>query len=270
MKTNSQILPSAAPPDVSGAGVRLFAAYSRRYVRRHFHTIRVLKSGLPECDPSRPLVIYLNHASWWDPLVCLRLSQNWFADRNSFAPIDAAALRRYGFFKHLGFYGVEQKSLSGARSFLRTTQAILGSEQNVVWLTPQGRFADVRERPARLQNGLGALAALSGDAVFMPLAIEYAFWTESCPEILVSFGKPVVPGKNPLRASGEWTEFFSSELEGTMDELAAGSRRRDPAEWLVLDRGASGTGPVYDAWRWLRTRMSGGKFAREHQPEGSA
>jgi 1-acyl-sn-glycerol-3-phosphate acyltransferase len=270
MKTGTRQLLHPAPPRVSARVVRFFAAYSRQYLSRHFHSIRISTGGLPQLpqgDLSRPLVIYLNHASWWDPLVCLRLSRSYFADRTSFAPIDAAALGRYRFFKSLGFYGVEQQSLRGARMFLRTSRAILRSERNMIWLTPQGRFSDARERPLRLQRGIGALAAEFPEAAFVPLAIEYAFWTEPRPEILLSFGKCMIPADEPARGAGAWTDLLSASLESAQDDLAARSRRRDPAEWLVLDRGTSGVNAIYDGWRWLRSKVTGVAHTTEHQPE---
>jgi 1-acyl-sn-glycerol-3-phosphate acyltransferase len=269
MKTTARAKAVAVHPRVSEHVMRVFAAYSRRYLRRHFHSFRILKSGQPQFDLSRPLVIYLNHASWWDPLVCLLLSREFFASRTSFAPIDAAMLERYGFFKHLGFFPVEQESPRGALQFLRNTHAILASSQNAVWLTPQGRFMDVRERPLRLQAGLAALAAREPGAAFIPLAIEYAFWTEPRPELLVSFGEPIVPALEPARSASEWTRTFTDALETTQDELAGRSCRREPAKWCTLNRGQVGVSGFYDAWRWLRARMRGEKFAPEHHAEAT-
>lgn len=259
--------PRAGQPHVSPGVMNVFAAYSRRYVRRSFHSLRILKSGLPPNDSARPLVIYLNHAAWWDPLVCLLLSREYFPSRTSFAPIDAAMFERYGFFKHLGFFGIEPHTPGGARTFLRTTHALLASSQNAVWLTPQGRFMDVRERPLRLEDGLGALAAREPDAAFIPLAIEYAFWTESRPEILVSFGEAIVPGTGPARTAAGWTRTFTDALETTQDELAARSCRREPADWRILNRGRSGIGGIYDAWRRMRARLRGERFSPEHHAE---
>lgn len=257
----------SALPRVSPNAVKFFAAYSRRYMRRRFHAIRILKCGQPQRGISRPLVIYLNHASWWDPLVCLFLSRRWFSDRTSFAPIDAASLQRYGIFRSIGIFGVEQQSIRGAMTFLRTTIAILGADRNVVWLTPQGCFMDVRERPLRLRGGIGALAIKMKEVEFLPLAIEYSFWMEPQPEILVSFGESIVPGREPVRSAEEWTHVFAEALEDTQDELASRSCRRDPSDWLVLDKGASGVSAIYDTWRMLRARLRGTTFAREHQPE---
>ena len=225
MKSATQERSTEALPHVSAAVMKGFAAYSRRYMRRNFHAFRILKSGRPPHDSARPIVIYLNHAAWWDPLVCLLLSREFFPDRTSFAPIDAAMLERYGFFRHLGFFGIEPQTQRGARTFLRITHDLLASSCNAVWLTPQGRFMDVRERPLRLEEGLGALATREPGAAFIPLAIEYAFWTEPRPEILVSFGEPIVPGAEPARLAADWTRVFSDALETTQDELATRSCR---------------------------------------------
>lgn len=259
---------AAFPMPRVSPGVRsLFTAYCGRYVRRHFHALRILKSGLPSQDSTRPLVIYLNHAAWWDPLVCLLIAREFFPHRTSFAPIEAAMLERYGIFKHVGFFGIEPGTAQGGRTLLRTSHALLGSVHHALWLTPQGRFMDARERPLRLAEGLGALAVREPHAVFIPLAIEYTFWTESRPEILVSFGEPLVPAREPANSAAQWTRMFADALETTQDELAARSCRREAAEWRTLDRGRAGVGGFYDAWRWLRAKVRGEKFAPEHHSE---
>ena len=252
-----------AAPHISASVMKFFIAYCRRRVRRDFHALRILKSGLPACDRDRPLVVYFNHASWWDPLVCLLLAHDFFPERSAFVPIDSAMLERYGIFKRLGFFGVDP-TLRGTRTFLRITHDLLADPRNSVWLSPQGRFADVRERPLRLQDGLAALATREPDAAFVPLAIEYPFWTEPRPEILVSFGEPIVPGREPGRTVEEWTGVFSSALETTQDKVAAASCRRDTVEWQSVNRGKSGVSGIYDAWRWFRARLRGEKFDPEH------
>jgi 1-acyl-sn-glycerol-3-phosphate acyltransferase len=258
---------SRALPRASPLALKLFVAYSRRYMRRRFHAIRILKSHPVRQDLSHPLLIYLNHASWWDPLLCLDLARRWFPNRSSFAPMDAASVERYRIFKHIGIYAVEQGTIRGAAAFLRTTCAILSVERNIVWLTPQGRFTDVRESPVQLRRGIGALAARLPQVEFLPLAVEYTFWAEPRPEVLISFGEATVPKREVCRSAAEWTDLFSGALQDAQAELARHSCRRDPLDWLVLDRGASGVGAIYDTWRMLRARLSGTTFSCDHQPE---
>jgi 1-acyl-sn-glycerol-3-phosphate acyltransferase len=181
--------------------------------------------------------------------------------------MDAASVDKYKIFKHIGIYPIEQDAIRGAAAFLRTTCAILSVDGNIVWLTPQGRFTDVRERPIQLRPGIGALAARMPQVEFVPLAIEYTFWTEPRPEVLISLGEATVPSREISRSAAEWTELFSRALENTQTELARHSSRRESLDWIVLDRGASGVSAIYDVWRMLRARLSGATFSCEHQPE---
>lgn len=256
-----ELLPSISPP-----WLRWFTWYSRRYFRRHFHSLRVSRSGLPPELPALPLVIYSNHASWWDALVCLVLKDEFFVAHTAFAPIDEAMLRRYKFFGRLGFFGVEQHTRRGARQFLRVSEGILQSPRHLLALTPQGRFADARERPVRFAAGLGHLAARQPPAVFLPLAIEYVFWEERLPEILVRFGEPAVTGRGhlPRQRPEAWTSFFEEELARTQDALAAESQRRCPEDFETLLQGGAGQGGIYDLWRALNASWRGETFYKEH------
>ena len=94
-------------------------------------------------------MVYLNHPSWWDPLVCLVLAHRCFPGRAAFAPMDAAQLERYRFFRKLGAFGVERGTRHGAAAFLRIGTKVLARPGAMLWLTPQARFADARERPLR-------------------------------------------------------------------------------------------------------------------------
>lgn len=263
MNTAAPVCLTNTPPKVSTGFTRLFAGYTRGYLRRRFHAVRILKDGLPPALGDRSLVIFLNHASWWDPLVCVLLAREFFPDRTSFAPIEATMLERYRFFQRLGFFGVD-RSARGARKFLQTTRAILASPRHLLWITPQGKFTDPRTRPVQLQRGLSALPP---GAIFLPLAIEYSFWHESRPEILLSFGEALDPHSESLGSKAEWEERLRRALEKTQDELAARSGRREADDWLTLNRGRSGVNFIYDSWRWLRARIRREKFVREHRPE---
>ncbi|HVT37419.1 MAG TPA: lysophospholipid acyltransferase family protein [Gemmatimonadaceae bacterium] len=266
MPAGARLSSGDALPRISPQLLRWFTWYSRRYVKRHFHSLRVSRSGPPPCAHGLPLVIYSNHASWWDPLVGLVVTSAFFADRTLFAPIDAAMLARYKMLGNLGFFGVARDRAQGAIQFLRTAQAILESPQHLLAITPQGRFADVRERPARLEGGLGHLATRVGRALFVPLVAEYVFWDERLPEILLRFGEPVEIHNNVgsrVTPSGR-TREFEYNLEAAQDALSAEARRRDPAAFRSLLIGGAGQGGVYDWFRAGKAKLRGEAFTREH------
>ncbi len=200
------------------------------------------------------MVIYLNHAAWWDPLVCLVLRREFFPRRSAYGPIDAAALERYRFLKRLGFFAVEAGTTRGAAQFLKTSGAILEKEASGLFLTPQGKFADVRA-PLILAPGIERLAARAPDANYLPLAIEYSFWEERKPEVLLAFGqaRPVSAGPS-----------LAHRLAELQAQLAAAAARRQPGEWKSLQKSRSGINLPYDFWRGTRARLRGEAFRTEH------
>lgn len=221
-----------------------FLWYAKRYTRRRFHTVRLSRSSrLPQEAPS--LVLYSNHASWWDPMMAAVLSGALMPQRTGFAPIDARALKQYPFFRRLGFFGVDPSSALGVRGFLRTSEAILNSLNTFLWITPQSRFADVRERPLEFARGLSRLQDMFPNIPFVPVAIEYPFWEERAPEALVHIGEPASTG-------------LEEALGEAMDYLAELSIGRVGEEFFDLTRREVGVGGVYDVWRRMRQALSSG------------
>ncbi|MEI2723884.1 MAG: lysophospholipid acyltransferase family protein [Verrucomicrobiota bacterium] len=256
---------AAALPTVSQPLLSWFTWYSRRYLRRHFNSLRVSRAGPRLMKAELPLVIYSNHASWWDPLVALLLAGEFLPGQRVFAPMDAAALEQYGFFKRLGAFGVEQGTRRGAAQFLRLARTVLQQPDTVLWLTPQSRFADARERPVSFKAGIGHLPKAAGQLCFVPVAIEYVFWAERLPEILVRFGEPYETCAKGMQLEPQmWTEFFAGQLADTQNALAAEARQRQPDKFRCLWRGHSGVGGCYDRWRALKAKWRGETFQPQH------
>jgi 1-acyl-sn-glycerol-3-phosphate acyltransferase len=253
-------------PRISQPLLNWFTWYSRRYLRRHFHSLRVARTGMPPAANNLPLIIYANHAAWWDALVGLVLKVEFFKDRNAFAPIDAEALKQYRMFGRMGFFGVEQGTRRGAVQFLRTAETILHEPDSLLVITPQGRFADVRERPLRFEAGLSHLAIRVQRAVFLPMATEYVFWEERLPEILLRFGEPVEVRAEDSAAfdAKYWTTLFEQKMAATQDALAESAQRRSLDEFQIILRGGAGQGGIYDWWRAAKAKMRGENFRREH------
>lgn len=243
--------------------VRGFRRYCRRYVRKHFHAVRLAKAGAAFPPPDEPVLIVLNHPAWWDPLLGVVLSDA-FAARDQFAAIDEVALKQYRVFGRLGFVGVNTASLRGAADFLRVGQAILGEPNRVFWVTAQGRFADVRERPLALRSGVGHLAARLPRGVVVPLALEYAFWEERTPEALARYGDPIRVSDHPGLDGRGWTRLIEESLTYTLDALNADALSRDPSRFATVLGGRAGVGGIYDLWRRVKALVRGERFDPSH------
>lgn len=230
--------------------LRFFDWAFRRHFGGSFTALRIARWGEPSAVEGRPLVILANHPGWWDGVVFLLLSRRLFQHRPSFVPMDAAALRKYGFMRRLGAFGVERDSPRGAIRFLETAREVLADPRHILWMNAPGRFADPRERPVPLAAGVTRLPRIAPEAIILPLAIEYVHWTEKRGEALVGFGPPIkVDDEEGIRRA----------MTETMDRLAADAISRDPARFRVLVEGGRGTGGFYGLWQRLR-------FAPEHDP----
>lgn len=240
-----------------------FLWYIRRYLRKNFHAVRLAKRP-PLPDLAGPLLVVMNHPSWWDPLVACLLSTR-FPQRVPYGPFDAAALQRYPIFEKLGFYPVEQGTPRGGVEFLRVSLALLEQPDTALWITAQGRFADVRERPVVLKAGVGHLLQRLTAGHVLPLALEYPFWDERYPEALARFGEPlpITPGI----AAEDWLARISGAMATTQDELRADALTRDPARFEALVGGSVGVGGFYDWWRRWRAWLRGEKFSAAHGDE---
>jgi 1-acyl-sn-glycerol-3-phosphate acyltransferase len=235
-------------------------------MRRNFHAVRLSRTGKPPAFDGRPLLVVLNHPSWWDPLLGAVLA-DLFEGYRHYAPIDASALKQYRLFEPLGFFGVETGNPEGALAFLRTGTAILSQPNNALWITAQGRFTDPRERPVQLRQGVGHLIRRLDHAVVLPLAIEYPFWQERFPEALAHFGEPLFVDDGRQRSVTDWMTTIEEALTVAQDELAKAARTQDPALFETLVGGNVGVGGLYDLWRRFLALLRGQRFRAAHGEE---
>lgn len=252
-------------PKVSPRLVYWFDWYLQRYVPKHFHAFAISNAvSVKSIAASDPLIVYMNHASWWDPLVALIVAKRFFPKRNLHAPIDANAVQKYPFMQRLGFFPVEQNRLHGAGAFLKTARTILQHQNTSVWLTPEGRFADPREKDLPLQPGLAHLIAKLPRGVVLPLAVEYPFWEERLPEMLARFGQPMRIEDHPELSKAAWGHQLTSALRDTQRQLEVASLARDSSEFDVILAGQSGVNWIYDIFRRASSVLTGKKLARTH------
>jgi 1-acyl-sn-glycerol-3-phosphate acyltransferase len=240
-----------------------FAGYLHWYIGRHFHAMR-LANGDRFPTAAGPLIVYANHASWWDPLSFIVISRHFLPDASHYAPMDAVSLKHYGMFRKLGLFAVEPGTPRGAAQFLRAARQILSTPNSVLWVTPEGRFTDMRTRPAVFRPGLAALVARTGACTLVPLAFEYTFWDERLPEILISCGEAIKVPDGHLHSAAEWSGQLAAALVAPPDELAALSKLRDPALFTTILSGRVGIGGVYDAWKKLLALLSGRVYEGSH------
>lgn len=206
-------------PSISRPALLFFRGVVRIWFQLHFD--RVLLLGDVPANGGGPLLVFGNHSSWWDPMIAVLLATKLMPGRRHFAPIDENALRQQWLLSKIGMFPVEINSARGARQLLQAGLGI-AREDGVIWVTPQGRFADTREEPLGFKPGLAALANRLG-CTLLPLATEYTFWNSRRPVAFAHFGKPL---HGPVT-----TGQLETALAGTMAELKSCVLTRDAAQF---------------------------------------
>jgi 1-acyl-sn-glycerol-3-phosphate acyltransferase len=241
----------------------LFSIYLRWYLRRHFHCVRVANAGRIPPQAER-LILFANHASWWDPLTLMLLAQTILPERDHYAPMDATALKHYGILRPMGFFPVDNVSPRGAAQLLRAGAEVLSRPGSVLWITPESQFQDVRRRPVLFRPGLGALMSRMGRMTCVPVTVEYTFWNERLPEVLVNVGEPLEIADGAMEDARTWTNLLSYATAATLDELAMLSMERNPEAFETVFSGSDGIGGVYELWKRFSCAVTGRPYYHDH------
>ena len=250
-------------PRISKPIVLFFRFMARFAFRARFTAVRISDAHrFMEAAHTRPLIVYANHCSWWDPMVQVVTAEYLMPGRHHFAPMNTVGVERHSILGKIGIFAINKDTPEGGLSFLRKSLAILASG-GVLWLTPQGRFADVRERPVRFRRGIAALATrVPGGCTLLPAAVEYVFWDEGRPECLVQAGEPIfVDGGD----AGELLPRLEAGLTGAMDTLREKALSRDAGRFELLMKRRTRNGSAFrvdsDAIDWIKRRAGSAKRA---------
>jgi hypothetical protein len=214
--------------------------YLRWYLRRHFHALRVANAGrIP--PQAQPLILFANHASWWDPLTAMLLGQEILPRRSTmrrWIRDGAGALQH---FRPMGFFPVDNKSARGAAQLLRAGDQVFAAGLGALDYAGEP-VSGCAQRPIVFRPGMGALISRTGRLTCVPVAIEYVFWNERLPEILVNVGEPLEIADGGMEDARTWTNLLSYAMAATLDELAMLAMERDPAAFETVLYGSGGIG----------------------------
>jgi 1-acyl-sn-glycerol-3-phosphate acyltransferase len=240
--------------------VRFFAWYVRRMIRSKFHAVRIAAGTREvltslEASPT-PVLVVLNHSSWWDPLVSLLVAQALCPSRFGCAPMDANELAKFGMLRKLGIFGIDPSDPASLPALVNyALERFAHDVKPTIWITPQGRFMDVREKIV-LRPGAAAIAARTQTIACVSVAIEYGFWIDQKPEIFIRLERIAKP-QQPTTA--HWHAAMTTAMQTNADALARSVQARDSAafEPLMGGEAQSSVQPVMDLWLRLTGKKIG-------------
>ena len=259
--------PGFLPARFSRRIFKLFLFVVRKKIRKEFHAVwmtpgtREVFEGLGKTDG--PIIMAMNHVSWWDPLVGMLVHGRFIPDHALSAPMDSTQLVKFGFFRRLGIFGInpDDPATLGTMNDWVAGQ-FKEHPKTVFWIMPQGEFKDVRE-PVRPRPGIATNAASHPEASVYTFSMEYTFWNDSRPELCLH-SRLVEP---PERiTTPQWHKQIKHAMQSGADELAALVRTRDEGKFDALaPPAANRINPLYDLW--LKVRGKKGDLDVSHRAE---
>ncbi len=257
---------------------RVFAWYLRRTLARSFHAVRLLRGSREAMRALEahdgPAMALFTHSAWWDPLTGLHLANTLVPSRQLLAPMDIRQLQRFAFFRKLGLFGIDPDDPASLEAMANYVERGLERDPRpLIALTPQGTFADPRA-PIVLRPGAAALAArlmsrsLASDRAspcglrVAVVAIEYVFWTDRRPELLLNAQGVELPPwtERGMVSTATLQRAFTAAFASCAGALAERVIARDEGAFEAMGAGGAGGDrparihPLYDAWLRLRGR----------------
>jgi 1-acyl-sn-glycerol-3-phosphate acyltransferase len=239
---------------------RAYARYGRRLLRRAF--ARVWVGGAPWPEGAGPVIAFVNHSAWWDPVLAVFLSHDVFR-WDGYGLMEGAQLLRYPFFRQVGCFGATgEHPAEDARGLaLYAARLLRGAEPGrpprTLWIFPQGALLPARV-PLVFRSGLARFSRAVPDAVLLPIAVRYEVRAEQRPECFVRVGQPVhpAPAAQGAESPGRLTRRLEQRLRDELDRLDTDLTADHPAGYRVALAGRGSLSDFYDRTmgRWTKER----------------
>lgn len=252
---SQRLVPDAYSPRIAPA----FIWYvTQRLIPSRFHALRIATDSVDTANAidrvADPVIIVMNHQSWWDPMIGLALAAKLWPSRRGIAPMDATQLEKFAILRKIGIFGIHPDDPASMSAMLEFVQTRFNSlPRPTLMLTPQGQFADIRS-PLVLRPGAAALAAKFPSCRVVSVAVEYAFWLDQKPEVLMRVQNISTP---EVISTTAWHRALTLGMQENAEALARLVIARDPAPFTTFLGGTgTGTNPFYDLWNRLRGKST--------------
>lgn len=165
-----------------------------------------------------PTILFAPHSNWWDGIVFYNTTHRIFHKE---IRLMVEELNRFPLLRRGGAFSVNKKSAQSAMKALQYSVDVVGDIRNMLCIFPQGIIRPPHYRPIEFQTGLAYIAENAvkryGKVNLIPMAIDYCFFRDNRPEVIVEFGKRI-----ELRQGNELDKLsrkeFSHYLERALQE----------------------------------------------------
>ncbi len=191
-----------------------------------------------EAEKDVPTILFAPHCNWWDGIVLYNTTHRIFHKE---IRLMVEELNRFPLLRRGGAYSVNKKSPQSAMKALKYSVDVVGDLRNILCIFPQGIIRPPHYRPIEFQTGLAYIAENAvkkyGKVNLIPMAVDYAFFRDNRPEVIVEFGKRIELRKgNELdkMSRKDLTHYLEHALSETCDNQFKEISQGDITKYNVL------------------------------------
>jgi len=237
------------PARKSAAGELLIWLLVRLAVGRMFVRVRLHVASSDPRTAAVPIIAVANHPSWWDGYLALLLSRRFGLPR--YLMMDAAQLRRYGFFAWAGCFGVERDDPRDVgRAIVYASRLFAAHRNALLWMFPQGEIVPADVRPVVVHRGVAHVIRRATETIpevsVMPVAWQLIYRGEQHPEVVIRTGEIMQLDRTTGRDVSAVTHKIQCRLTETMDALHYDLVHDDLRAYRVILRGQRGINDRFD------------------------
>ena len=191
-----------------------------------------------EAEKDVPTILFAPHCNWWDGIVLYNTTHRIFHKE---IRLMVEELNRFPLLRRGGAYSVNKKSAQSAMKALQYSVDVVGDLRNMLCIFPQGIIRPPHFRPIEFQTGLAYIAENAvkryGKVNLIPMAVDYTFFRDNRPEVIVEFGKRIELRKdNELDklSRKELTHYLEHALTETCDNQFKEMSQGDISNYKIL------------------------------------
>jgi chlorobactene lauroyltransferase len=169
----------------------LYWLFARRSLWKNFHRVWLQSHGPLPTPADGPLILYLNHSSWWDGYLMYVIHRLVLHGRfDSYLLMEERQLQAYRFFSWSGAFSVNRQDPEDTRRSQTYAANLLRSGHcaRALYIFPQGRIVHPDQRPLVTYPGIARITAQSGPVNLCPVAMRYEFRGQQQPHAFIRIG----------------------------------------------------------------------------------
>ena len=185
-----------------------------------------------------PTILFAPHCNWWDGIVLYNTTHRIFHKE---IRLMIEELNRFPLLRRGGGYSVNKKSPQSAMKALQYSVDVVGDLKNILSIFRQGIIRPPHYRPIEFQTGLAYIAQNAvkryGKVNLVPMAIDYSFFRDNRPEVIVDFGQRIEISKdNELSklSRKDLTHYLEHALTKTCDDQFKEISQGDITKYNIL------------------------------------